>query len=51
MSYKQKGERNNEESTLQFVVGSLMYAMVCTRPDTDYVVGIVRRFMKHIGLH
>ena len=26
-------------------VGSLMYAMVCTRPDISHVVGIVSRYM------
>ncbi|KAH9310392.1 hypothetical protein KI387_025427, partial [Taxus chinensis] len=26
-------------------VGSLMYAMVCTRPDIAQVVGVVSRFM------
>lgn len=29
----------------QFDVDSLMYAMVCTRPDVAYVVGVVSRFM------
>jgi hypothetical protein len=27
-------------------VGSLMYAMVCTRPDIPHVVGVLRRYMK-----
>ena len=27
------------------VVGSLMYAMVCTRPDIAYVVSMVSRFL------
>ena len=27
------------------VVGSLMYAMVCTRPDIAHVVGVLRRYM------
>jgi len=26
-------------------VGSLMYAMVCTRPDIAHVVGVLSRFM------
>ena len=30
-------------------VGSLMYAMVCTRPDIAHVVGVVRRYMKNPG--
>ncbi|CAL1369479.1 unnamed protein product [Linum trigynum] len=31
------------------VVGSLMYAMVCTRPDIAHVVGIVSRFLSNPG--
>ena len=27
------------------VVGSLMYAMVCTRSDIAYVVGVLRRYI------
>ena len=30
-------------------IGSLMYAMVCTRPDIAHVVGVVRRYMKNPG--
>nr|KYP74579.1 Retrovirus-related Pol polyprotein from transposon TNT 1-94 [Cajanus cajan] len=30
-------------------VGSLMYAMVCTRPDIAHVVGVVSRFMSNPG--
>ena len=31
------------------VVRSLMYAMVCTRPDIGYVVGVVKRYMSNLG--
>jgi len=31
------------------VVGSLMYAMVNTRPDIAYVVGVLSRFMSKPG--
>ena len=31
------------------VVGSLMYAMVCTRPDIAHAVGIVSRYMSKLG--
>ena len=27
------------------VIGSLMYAMVCTRPDIAHAVGVVNKFM------
>jgi hypothetical protein len=30
-------------------VGSLMYAMVCTRPDIEHVVGVVRRYINNLG--
>ena len=30
-------------------VGSLMYAMVCTRPDIAYAVGVVSRFLSNLG--
>ena len=30
-------------------VGSLMYAMVCTRPDIAHAVGVVRRYMNDLG--
>ena len=31
------------------VVGSLMYAMVCTRPDISHVVGVLSRYMSTLG--
>eukprot|EP00253_Pinus_taeda_P025059 PITA_25059 len=31
------------------VVGSLMYAMVCTRPDIAHAVGVLSRFMSKSG--
>jgi ATP-binding cassette subfamily B (MDR/TAP) protein 1 len=34
----------------QFSMGSLMYAMVCTRPDIAYIVGVVSWFMKNLGV-
>ena len=30
-------------------IGSFMYAMVCTRPDIVYAVGIVSRYMSNLG--
>ena len=32
------------------IVGSLMYAQVCTRPDISFVVGVLGRFMSKLGL-
>jgi hypothetical protein len=31
------------------VVGSLMYVMVCTRPDISHAVGVLRRYMSTPG--
>ena len=31
------------------VVASLMYAMVCTRSDITYVMGVVSRFLPNSG--
>jgi hypothetical protein len=31
------------------VVGSLMYAIVCTRPNIANVVGVLRRYMSKLG--
>lgn len=31
------------------VVGSLMYAMICTRPNIAHVVGVVSRFLSNPG--
>jgi hypothetical protein len=30
-------------------MGSLMYAMVCTRPDIAHAVGVVSRFLSNLG--
>ena len=30
-------------------IGSLMYAIVCTRPDIGHAVGVVSRFMSYPG--
>jgi hypothetical protein len=30
-------------------VGSLMYLMVCTRPDIAHAVGVMRSYMKNLG--
>ena len=31
------------------VMGSLMYAMICSRPDLSYVVSVVSRYMANLG--
>ncbi|KAL5863382.1 hypothetical protein ACOSQ3_000896 [Xanthoceras sorbifolium] len=44
-------EEKSEMSKVPYasVVGSLMYAMVCTRPDIAHAVGVVSRFLSNPG--
>ena len=47
---EQSPSRDEEKEKMQKIpyasaVGSLMYAMVCTRPDIAYVVGVTSRFL------
>ena len=45
-------EKDKEEMTkipYASAVGSLMYAMVCTRPDIAHAVGVVSRFLSNPG--
>lgn len=32
-----------------FTIGSLMYAMVCTRPNIAHVMGVVCRYISNLG--
>ncbi len=54
LSVKQSPSNEAEKLDMQwvpyaFVVGSLMYAMVCTIPDIAHVVGTVSRFLSNPG--
>ena len=55
LSIKQSPSKNEVEKVYMSRVlyasamGSLMYAMVCTRPDIVHVVGIVNRFLSNPG--
>ena len=31
-------------------IGSLMYAILCTRPDIAYVISVTSRFQSNLGL-
>ncbi|KAL6323785.1 hypothetical protein AAG906_002253 [Vitis piasezkii] len=44
-------EERNHMSKVPYAsaIGSLMYVMVCTRPDIAYAVGVVSRFMSRPG--
>jgi hypothetical protein len=30
-------------------VGTLMYVMVCTRPDIAHAMGVLRKYMNNLG--
>jgi hypothetical protein len=44
-------EEEEDMSHVPYVsaVSSLMYAMVCTRPDISHAVGVLRRYMSKLG--
>ena len=51
---KQSPKTKKEKSEMMkipysFAVGSLMYTMLCTRPDIGYAVGVVNRFLRNPG--
>ena len=49
-SPKTEKERNHMSKVpYALVIGSLMYVMVCTRPNIAHVVGVVSRFMSRPG--
>jgi hypothetical protein len=45
------GKENEEMKKVPYAsaVGSLMHAMVCTRPDIAHAVGLVSRFLSNPG--
>ncbi|KAL4016323.1 hypothetical protein IC575_023971 [Cucumis melo] len=54
LSCKQSPSTDKEKEDMSEVpyasaAGSLMYAMVCTRPDIAHEVGVVSRFMSNLG--
>eukprot|EP00253_Pinus_taeda_P026867 PITA_26867 len=54
LSFEQCPKTQEEEEDMSCVpyasaVGSLMYAMVCTRPNITHAVGVLRRFMSKPG--
>ena len=54
LSTKQSPSTDEEKEDMERIpyasaVGSLMYAMVCTRPDIAHAVGVVSRFLSNPG--
>ena len=54
LSSKQSPSSEKEKEEMRKVpyalaVGSLMYAMVCTRPDIAQAIGVVSRFLSNLG--
>ena len=54
LSSKQSPSNEDEKLDMQWVpyasaVGSLMYAMIATRPDIAFAVGVVSRYMSNPG--
>jgi hypothetical protein len=54
LSTKQSPSTDEEKEDMERIpyasaVGSLMYAMVCTRPDIAHAVGVVSRFLSDPG--
>ena len=50
--YPKTQEEKDKMSKVPYVlvVGSLVYIMVCTRPNIAHVVGVVSRHMSHPGI-
>ena len=49
-SLKTKEERDHMSKVpYASAIGSLIYVMVCTRPDIAHAVGVVRRYMSRPG--
>ena len=54
LSFKQSPSSEKEKEEMRKVpyalaVGSLMYVMVCTRPDIAHAIGVVSRFLSNLG--
>jgi hypothetical protein len=47
----EKEQKQMEKIPYASAVGSLMYAMVCTRPDISHAVGVVSRYMSNPGFN
>ena len=43
----EKEKKEMQKVPYASIMGSLMYVMVCTRPDIAHVVGVVSRFLSN----
>ena len=46
----QEGEDKQSKVPYALVVGSVIHAMVCRRPNIAHVVGVISRYMSHLGI-
>lgn len=55
LTKKQSPQKNEDKKEMAKVLyasaaaGSVMYTMICTRPDIAYVMGVVSRYMSSAG--
>lgn len=47
--FQMKRKKKMESIPYSLAMGSLMYVMVCTRPDIAHVVGVMSRFLFNPG--
>lgn len=47
----EKAELEKSEILNVNTVGSIMYSMVCTRPDIAFALGVLSRFMSKPGIY
>ena len=45
----EKEKRKMKRVSYTLVVGSLMYVMVCTRPNIAHAIGVVSQFLSNLG--
>ncbi|XP_052724021.1 secreted RxLR effector protein 161-like [Vigna angularis] len=51
MSKRKSRIQEMQKIPYALVVGSLMYAQICTRPDIAYIVGVLGRYLSNLGMN
>ncbi|KAL4368227.1 hypothetical protein GQ457_05G022170 [Hibiscus cannabinus] len=49
VSFNAKRKRTNESNPICSAIGSIMYAMICTRPDLSYALSMTSRYQANPG--